>query len=444
MIIELKIANYRSINATQTLSFVAEKAPRHPDNLIPCRGFKLLKAVALFGANASGKSNLVKAIGGMSQYVRDSATRMNDGDRIPVAEPFRLSSETVNAPSRFEVTFLMEGMVYVYGFSATAERVHAEWLKAHSETARTETLWFERHLDAATGQYTWAFAGPLKSVEVLLRERTRSNALVLSTGAQLNVEPLLPLYRYFHRQILRLDVPGVDINPLRDATKLYKTDPNLSGHIVQLMHSADIDIETLDIEDEDTDTSPSEDHQANVKPLPVAPLNRLVLLSKNLRDMLTVPHITAYRKRDDGTLEPFDFATEESSGTQRLFIIAGPLFNALETGAFLVIDELDASMHPLLTRRLLELFQNPHANTKGAQLLFTTHDPALFDQELFRRDQIWLAERRNSASEFFSLTDIEPSPRNTEAFLRNYLAGRYGGAPQFVTCFEDRKLSTAK
>jgi len=444
MIIEIKVANYRSINAVQTLSFVAEKAPRHPDNLIPCRGFKLLKAVALFGANASGKSNLVKAIGGMSQYVRDSATRMNDGDRIPVAEPFRLSSETVNAPSRFEVTFLMEGMLYVYGFSATAQRVHEEWLKAHSETARTETLWFERHLDTATGQYTGVFNGPLKSVAVLLRERTRSNALVLSTGAQLNVEPLLPLYRYFYRQILRLDVPGVDINPLRDATKLYKTDLNLSSHIVQLMNSADIDIETLDIEDEDTDKSPSEDHGANVKPHLVAPLDRLTLISKNLRDMVTVPRITAYRKRDDGKLEPFDFATEESSGTQRLFVIAGPLFNALETGAFFVIDELDASMHPLLTRRLLELFQSPQANTKGAQLLFTTHDPALFDQELFRRDQIWLAEKRNGASEFFSLTDIDPAPRNTEVFLRNYLAGRYGGAPQFVTRFEDRELSASK
>src|SRR5262249_25402691 len=342
MIIEIKIANYRSINAAQTLSFVAEKAPRHPDNLIPCRGFKLLKAVALFGANASGKSNLVKAIGGISQYVCDSATRMNDGDRIPVAEPFRLTSETVNAPSRFEVTVLTEGMLYVYGFSATTERVHAEWLKAHSETARTETLWFERHLDIATDQYTCAFAEPLKPVEALLRERTRSNALVLSTGAQLNVDRLLPLYRYFHRQILRLDVPGVDINPLRDAAKLYKTDVNLPGNILQLMNSADIDIETFDVEDEDINESPSEEHGANVKP------RTFVLTLKNLRDMVTVPRITVYRKRDDGKLEPFDFATEESSGTQRLFVIAVPLFKALETGAFLVIDELDASMHPLL------------------------------------------------------------------------------------------------
>src|SRR5262249_5529558 len=176
----------------------------------------------------------------------------------------------------------------------------------------------------------------------------------------------------------------------------------------------------------------------NVKP------RTFVLTLKNLRDMVTVPRITVYRKRDDGKLEPFDFATEESSGTQRLFVIAVPLFKALETGAFLVIDELDASMHSLLARRLLDLFQSPQANAKGAQLLFTTHDPALFDQELFRRDQIWLAEKRNSASEFFSLADIEPAPRNTEAFLRNYLAGRYGGAPQFVTRFEDRALSTAQ
>jgi hypothetical protein len=128
--------------------------------------------------------------------------------------------------------------------------------------------------------------------------------------------------------------------------------------------------------------------------------------------------------------EPFNLEQEESSGTQRFFSLIGLFLDTLSSGAVGVVDELDCSMHPLLVRKLIELFQSPERNTKGAQLIFATHDITLMDPELFRRDQIWLVEKnRNGASEVFSLHDFDA--KDTETFQRNYLAGRYGGVPKF-------------
>jgi AAA15 family ATPase/GTPase len=134
---------------------------------------------------------------------------------------------------------------------------------------------------------------------------------------------------------------------------------------------------------------------------------------------------------------------DESNGTQRFFALAGPFLDALDQGSVVVIDELDCSMHALLTRKLIELFQAATVNTRGAQLFFTTHDSNLMDPDLFRRDQIWLTEKDSrGASKLFSLYDFDTKerPRNTEAFERNYLAGRYGAIPRFGPIFEDLEI----
>jgi hypothetical protein len=136
-----------------------------------------------------------------------------------------------------------------------------------------------------------------------------------------------------------------------------------------------------------------------------------------------------------------DFNQAESDGTKRLFALAGPILSALDKGALIVADELDCSMHPHLTRKLIELFQNPKMNDKGAQLIFTTHDTTLMDHTLFRRDQIWFTEKNaHGATELFSLYDFKKKPRVNEAFERGYLAGRYGAVPQFGPALEDAEL----
>jgi hypothetical protein len=135
---------------------------------------------------------------------------------------------------------------------------------------------------------------------------------------------------------------------------------------------------------------------------------------------------------------------DESNGTRRFFAIAYPFLKAIDTGTPLIIDELECSIHPLLTRRLIELFQSPAANQKGAQLIFATHDTTLMDSQLFRRDQVWLVEKNSSGqSTLTSLYDFKPDhrPRSSEAFQRNYLAGRYGGVPSFGPIFEDLEIA---
>ena len=136
--------------------------------------------------------------------------------------------------------------------------------------------------------------------------------------------------------------------------------------------------------------------------------------------------------------EVFDFVEAESSGTQRLVALLGPWFGAVESVGLLVVDELDCSMHPALTRKLLQFFQDSRENRTGAQLVFATHDTSLMDQSLFRRDQIWLVEKdATEASRLFSLYDFKEKPRMGEALEKRYLAGRYGGVPQLGQNFQD-------
>ena len=431
MIIEIKVANFRSIGAEQTLSFVAENTRRHPDNLIPRKGYKLLKTAALFGANASGKSNFVKAIGVMRDFVRDSATRMNEGDTIDAAEPYRLDPELRNAPSRFEITFVTDGIVYVYGFAVKRERVEQEWLTAKREATEAKVCEFQREFGGKSGVEEWYFEGFSKADEVQIKGRTLGNMLALSVGTQQNVLMLRSAYSYVRRSINTFDMS----NGLRaldaQAVGLCQNSQELRLMLFSLLSDMDTGIENVHIE------TPLQD-QIDAGPDKSQMMDDFVAdIYRRLAGINPLSYIVTSRRDSDGDELEFDLQRDESQGTQRFFGIAGQLLNALKEGAVIVVDELDASMHPLLTRRLLELFQSAEANKNGAQLLFTTHDSSLLDQDLFRRDQIWLAEKCDGASTFFSLADIKPPIRNTESFLRNYLVGRYGGTPHLGRAFDD-------
>ena len=390
MIIQFKVANYRSIGDEQTLSFVAENARRHPNNLVARDGYKLLKSVALFGANASGKSNLVKAMGAMQEFVRDSATRMNEGDPIKAAEPFRLDPALRDAPSRFEITFVTEGIVYVYGFAVTRKRVDSEWMISTQEKSSALVCTFTRTFQRASGKEEWVFDS-FKDTDInQIQDRTLENMLALSVGAQQKVEALRPAYRYLREQILTLDLSG-EIKALGMQTaRLFQDSETLRHDLSALLSSADTGIEDIKIE---VGAQPIPDTYLDMP----EPFQEAYQAFKKLVASTPTPYAVASRRDSNGSKVYFDFEDDESQGTQRFFAVAGPILKALEEGICVVIDELDASMHPLLTRRLLELFQSAGANSKGAQLLFTTHDSSLLDQDLFRRDQIWLAEKRVTA-----------------------------------------------
>jgi hypothetical protein len=415
MLIEFRVGNYRSFHEPQTLSLVASRDRAHPDNLIPCAKENLLKAVAIFGANASGKSNLVNAIGFMSWFVRDSAKRMNVGEEIPVV-PFRLNPKSRAEPSLFEATLILNDVRYQYGFRASRERVHHEWLTAYPNGRAQH--WLERYSGPETKEPKWIFRGSLKRNGDLLRATTRANGLALCRGADLNIEELIPVFTWlaYELRVLDFSEPATKVQILQETASRFQEDAAFRDTAIRLVQNADVGINGLQVRVEMAELMPCYSY--------ATPFTR------RLESVHTVPGTESS--------EMFVFEEAESSGTQRLFALLGPWLYALQIAGVLAIDELDCSMHPLLTRGLIELFQSPQWNSKGAQLIFATHDNTLMDQSLFRRDQIYLVEKNAAqASELFSLYDFDDKPRKGEAIQRGYLAGRYGAVPTLGATFEN-------
>jgi len=425
MLVEFRVANFRSFHEEQVLSLAASRDEEHPGNVIPGPKLNLLKAAAIYGANASGKSNLVKAIGFMKSFVRTSATKMNVGDRIAVV-PFRLRRDARQRPSRFEVTLILDQVPYQYGFSATRERVHDEWLIAYP--LRSGRHLYERRFNPQTRETQWAFRWGLKKHEDLLRERTRDNGLALSRGAELNIPELVEVFRWF---LTGLSVYDLSVEPalLFESAERFVEDAEFQRKAMRFVQDADLGIKGIRITEELPDASFFADDF--LKQLPDEDRQRI--LKTFTRRVVHAVHSVPGCDEE----EVFGFQDAESKGTQRFFALAAPWLDAMENGTVVVVDELDCSMHPVLTRKLIQFFQNPEHNAKGAQLVFATHDSSLMDQTLFRRDQIWLVEKdANQASRLSSLWDFKDKPRKGEAIEKRYLAGRYGGVPDFGPSFE--------
>lgn len=458
MLIQFRVGNYRSFNDVQTFSIVATSDPRLRANCIETSKPPVLKTVAVFGPNASGKSNLVKAISTMDHVVESSATSINLGDSIPNVSPFRLDGMSLNQPSMFEIIANINKTRYVYGFSATPKRIHDEWLSARRPEGRT-TPWLDRRLDQSTEKTKWGMRGPLKKHQELLSSRTRDNGLVLSRAAELNIEEISELYLWFKNGLQVIDL-SANPTPLSFQTARWiKEDESRRERVLRLIRDADLGISGLSISEVELFRG-EKDVSAELSELFNA-LRRVAKSSGVKFEVLRSYEITTYHRMSDSPdIVSFNLASDESNGTQRFFALAGPILRALDQGSILVLDEFDCSMHPLLARKLVELFQSPSVNTKGAQLIFTTNDSTLMHHRLLRRDQIWLTEKTSKGmTTLFSIYDFSKEgsdenrgmeatsegtknrPRNTEAFDRNYLQGRYGGVPIFGPTLEELESS---
>jgi hypothetical protein len=437
MLIDFRVGNFRSFDEPQTFSLVASADMRHPDNCIAFGKLHLLKSAAIYGANASGKSNLIKAFWFMRTFVLHSATTMNVGDKILPVVAFQLNPDSRGKASLFEAAFAVGEVRYQYGFTATRARVQDEWLIAYPKGRAQHLL--ERKVDIETGQTLWSFRGELQRAGTLLKERTRDNGLALSRGAELNVEPLTTVLLWFRQQTSVLDLSESPESLIDQTARRLEEDQPFREKVVRLLRHADVGISDLEMAPYTTNFSlPSTNHMDDPE-LPMILFGRPTSYARF--DEATGRRLQSIHQSQSGDRVPFNFLQAESNGTRRFFVLAGTWLDALDQGSLLVIDELDCSMHPSLTRKLIELFQTPQANPKGAQLVFSTHDSTLMDLELFRRDQIWIVEKdRSGASSLSSLYDFEEKPRNNEAVQQRYLAGRYGGVPVFGPTFEDLEL----
>jgi len=412
MLIEFKIKNFRSFREEATLSMVASTDKTLPENMILAPEFggrSLLRSAVVYGPNAAGKSNLISAINFVDDLVNGSMDRKLNSP-IEVT-PFLLVTEPNTVPSEFEVTFIdSQDVRYQYGFHVTAKQVLREWLVAYPKGL--PQTWFEREQPVG-GEPTWYFGRNLKGKNSQVAELTRPDVLFLSNAAKLNHRQLGRVFEWFQKS---LRVIGADeLSPYLSTYSAARAreDEQAQERIRRLMAVADFGISDFEIREETfTEKDLPEDMPAELR-----------------NQLINKKHLDVYMRHPVGTGSEVALPLEEeSNGTQRLFALSGPLAEVLENGWTLFVDELDASLHPLLVRYLVELFHNPQLNPKGAQLIFNTHDTTLMDCCLFRRDQIWFVEKdRQGCSHLYPLLDY--SPRKDEALAKGYLLGRYGAIP---------------
>ncbi len=411
MLLEFRIRNYRSIRDEIVVSFVASKDKKLADTHLASTGIKslphVLRSAVVYGPNASGKSTLLQALFFMRAVVAESATIMQPGQTFNV-QPFRLDTEYAKQPTEFEITFLLDGVRHQYGFRLTPERIVDEWLLVYR--AAKPQQWFSRSFDEKTQSSVYEFSTHLTGPRKLWQETTRPNALFLSTAAQLNSELLGPIFRWLVEQPVYL---GAGLSPLPDSTtELLQTDVGKRA-VRDFLTSADISISDV------VSVSRPGFHQ-QIMIGPDGPK-----FSREERELL-MPQFVHKTEHGSASFE----LHEESQGTQRLYALAAPVLDVLKNGRLLIVDELDSSLHPLLVRRLVNMFHNPELNSHCAQLLFSTHDTSLLDRNVFRRDQIWFTEKdRDQATRLYPLSDF--GPRETEAWEKGYLIGRYGAVPFF-------------
>lgn len=416
MLIEFRVKNFRSIRDEQVLNLTASSGRNMKEGHVfsaDAPGSRLLTGVAIYGANASGKSNLLQALELMRHFVMKSAEGQA-GDKIET-DPFKLDQKLAGRPSSFEVHFIQEKVRYQYGFSVNRERVCEEWLLAypHGKPQR----WFERTWNDDTGEVEWEYGPNFKGERAKLSGMTRENALFLSLGAKFNHPQLTPVFKWFREHLHGL-MHSSDMGLVRYTAMRCEKDSGFREHIAQLLKVADVGIDGLKVD--------SRVFSEDELPADMPDEIRKSILG-DMRDRKVFDISTIHRTDSPAGEVLFDMS-DESDGTQRLFALAGPWLDVLEHGYTLFVDELDASMHPLLARKLVSLFHDPAINTKGAQLVFTTHDTTLLDKSLFRGDQIMFTEKdEHGATRLYSL--LEYRPRKSEALQKGYLAGRYGALP---------------
>lgn len=428
MLVEFKVGNYRSFREEQTLSLVASKDTELGDNCVDQDKLRLLKAVGIYGPNASGKSNLIKALSTMRDIIKKPG---KPGERLPVA-PFRLHDKYIDEPSSFEVTFIHEKSRYQYGFTATTERIHDEWLYAYPQGRSRDIAqtWFERKFNRKTEETEWNFGSYLRGEREKLKDRTINNVLFLSAGAQWNNKQLTTVHKWFSEKLLIIlpsERPTVTtIDMVMKAQMDEGSMKRFSANLGVIMRSADFGIHGINIKQQDIDPE-------KFPFLEDIPDEIRESILNDLKGKVSVEVEFIHSAEPTGKEVCFS-NLEESDGTKRFFELVGPWLSAIAEGKALLVDELEASLHPHLVRELIKDFQNPALAETDAQLIFTTHDTSLLDPELFRRDQIWFTEKdEHGSTRLYSMLDYKP--RKGEAMQKGYLSGRYGALP-IIKSFE--------
>ena len=391
MILEFCVTNYMSIKDDLKLSFIAtslKESTVEPNDLFPVgdTGISLVRSAVIYGANASGKSNVLKAFDFFKRFIISSFKDSQAGEALEV-ENFRLNATTAVEPTTMEATFTDGDFIYRYGFEVDNKAVRVEWLYKRASKKRAK----EMEVFYRDGNETTVHPKSQLLQELVTKKMVRDNALLLSTAAQFNETTAVNILHWLGDTNILFCSEDEEL--WKKAIK-YLDDDELRRRITAFARYADLGIEDI------TKTG-----------------NRIV---------------SHHRQYDDDGREvnniSFSFTSNESEGTIKYFSLAYPIIDALDNGKRVIIDELDSKLHPLLVKRIVALFNDAKTNPNGAQLLFTAHDTFLLSAGLFRRDQVWFTQKDSfGATELYSLAEYKV--RSTSPFEKEYLLGRYGATP---------------
>ena len=372
------------------------------DNYVEYNDKKILKTSAIYGANASGKTNLFQILASVIYMLRNS-NNFNMNSKLLIA-PFKFDKKTINKPSEFEIKFIAENIRYVYGFVADSKKIYEEYLYYYP--SGRETKIFDR---TNTNEYSF----PQKDGRILndIASKTAANKFFIATATNWNYEQTKVPYKF-----LTVDINTFNnLSGLRDTAirEYLKNDNELKSFALEFLKKADFNIVDYKV----LETDVPEDVLATIPDYIKAEIN--------MKEKLKV--FTAFFKHIDSDIELS--YEEESMGTQIVFCFIPFIMDALNNKKIIVVDELDKSLHPYLVEMIVQMFNDPNINKNGAQLIFNTHDTNLLKLNILRRDQIWFTEKdhNNGISDLYPLSDF--SVRKTENIERGYMLGRYGAVP---------------
>ena len=400
MILEFSVKNFLSFKEKVTFSMIANSNKELNDNYVEIGGNKVLKSAAIYGANASGKSNLFKILTLVVLMLR-SSNSVDINAKLPLI-PFKLDKGSVNKPSEFEIKFILDETRYVYGFIADKDKIYDEYLYYYPNGRETKI--FDR---TNINEYSYT-----QKDEKILREietKNAQNKFFLATATNWNFDKTKAAYNFLTNGIGTCN----NLEILKNmAYKMYETNLDyLKDFAIDFLQKADFNIE---------------DYQISQIDVPGEFLTAIPeFITKTLPDKPKAYQVLFKHKNSDNYLS----IDEESLGTQMIFAFIPFLADSLKNKKVLIIDELDKSLHPFLVQYIVEIFNDAEINKNGSQLIFNTHDTNLLDLNILRRDQIWFTEKNSETgeSDLYSLSDF--SVRKQENVEKGYMLGRYGAVP---------------
>ncbi len=415
MILSFRVKNFRSFAEDAVLSMRPVKAYKErKENICRQNNVDVLKIAGVYGANASGKSNLVKAIRTMCRILLRSLRRSSVDDIE--AEPFELDADKRTSQTEFDMEMLIGNHVYRYGFSVTKQAVSSEWLfRSLGGQRSVERILFIREGNALLESNKQS----LPELKAFKMKTLLPNSLLLPRLDQLNNAVAKGIMQWFYN--VRV-LSGSRSSDYDRYSARHFGDPLFHDTMMRIMRFADSSIADVDVDMRDVG-------------MDEMPPRFRMRLPKDTEMSLEARLVWVKRYGKQGDMIPFDLEEKESEGTIKMFELSGPLTDILNTGSILVIDEMEAKLHPLLTRKLVGLFRSAEWNPRNAQLVFVTHDATLLRHAGLRRDQIWFCEKNRACeSELYCLSEVksDEKARQEDNLEKKYLEGRYGAVPRFA------------